>query len=348
MASVSVVIPCYRYGTYLEQCTRSVLDDQPGVDVRVLIIDDASDDGSADAARAIAARDSRVEVIVHAANRGHLATYNEGLLEWADGDYCVLLSADDLLTPGALTRATALLDAHPEVSFAYGHPIHFNPDRPLPPARTEGGWWSIWPGERWLRRRFRAATGCITSPEVVVRTSVHKQVGGYRPDLPATGDMEMWMRLAVHGQVGYLGGVDQAYYRLHASSMSKTTYAASLTDLIHRKLAYDHIVDSYGDRLGRGMAWADVVNKALAKEALWEAGRAYDRRRTDTVDVQQLEDFARSCWPETDQLLGLRTLRVRQRLGPTVMPYLDPLVVTAAVRRARNWWWWRTWARHGV
>ena len=33
MSSVSVVIPCYRYGHFLEQAVRSVLDDQPGVDV---------------------------------------------------------------------------------------------------------------------------------------------------------------------------------------------------------------------------------------------------------------------------------------------------------------------------
>ena len=105
MGSVSVVVPCYNYGLFLEDAITSVLDDQEGVDVRVLIIDDASSDDSAEAARKIAARDPRVEVTVHATNKGHIATYNEGLLEWADGDYCVLLSADDRLTPGALRRA---------------------------------------------------------------------------------------------------------------------------------------------------------------------------------------------------------------------------------------------------
>ena len=98
MASVSVVIPCYNYGHLLDDAVTSVLDDQEGIDVRVLIIDDASHDDSADVARKIADRDPRVEVIVHTANRGHIATYNEGLLEWADGDYSVLMSADDRLT----------------------------------------------------------------------------------------------------------------------------------------------------------------------------------------------------------------------------------------------------------
>ncbi|WP_236654379.1 glycosyltransferase family 2 protein, partial [Streptacidiphilus anmyonensis] len=132
MSSVSVVVPCYKYGHYLEDCVRSVLDEQPGVDVRVLIIDDASPDDSAEAARKLAAQDERIEVRVHETNRGHIATYNEGLLEWADGDYCALLSADDRLVPGALSRAAALLDAHPEAGFCYGRPIHFQHGGPLP------------------------------------------------------------------------------------------------------------------------------------------------------------------------------------------------------------------------
>jgi len=42
MTSVSVVIPCYRYGHFLREAVDSVLEDQEGLDVRVLIIDDAS------------------------------------------------------------------------------------------------------------------------------------------------------------------------------------------------------------------------------------------------------------------------------------------------------------------
>src|SRR3954447_11941846 len=111
MSSVSVVIPCYRYGHFLEAAVNGVLDDQDGVDVRVLIIDDASPDDSAGVAREIASRRPQVEVRVHEVNQGNIATFNEGLLDWADGDYCTLVSADDRATPGSLARAAALLDA---------------------------------------------------------------------------------------------------------------------------------------------------------------------------------------------------------------------------------------------
>ena len=47
--------PCYNYGRFLRECVSSALNDQPGSHVRVLIIDDASQDDSAETARKLAA-----------------------------------------------------------------------------------------------------------------------------------------------------------------------------------------------------------------------------------------------------------------------------------------------------
>ena len=128
MSRVDVIIPCYRYGHFLRGCVESVLS-QEGVDVRVLVLDDASPDHTAEVGEALAREDRRVTFRRHAANRGHIATYNEGLA-WATGDYTLLLSADDLLTPGALGRAVAVLEAHPEVVLAYGREIRTADPRP--------------------------------------------------------------------------------------------------------------------------------------------------------------------------------------------------------------------------
>lgn len=346
MVSVSVVIPCYNYGQYLGEAVSSVLDDQPGLDVRVLVIDDASTDDSAEIARQIAASDPRIEVAVHAVNKGHIATYNEGLLDWADGDYTVLLSADDRLTPGALRRATDLLEAHPNVGFAYGHPLHFEHGAPLPPARTAVRGHSVWHGDWWLKRRFRDTHSCISSPEVVVRTSLQKQVGGYDPQLPHTGDTEMWLRMAAHADVGYVRGVDQAYYRVHGKNM--TNSRTSLVDLRQRRLAYETVLERCADKLPDPDHLSDIVHRRLAWEALWFAARAYDRRRIANTPVEELVAFAFECWPKAGSLPVYRGLQLRQVIGPQVMPYLQPFVVSAVARKAQNWWWWRTWARRGV
>jgi glycosyltransferase involved in cell wall biosynthesis len=346
MSSVSVVIPCYNYGRFLGEAVSSALDDQPGVDVRVLIVDDASPDGSAEVAREIAAADPRVEVHVHATNQGPTATYNKGVVEWADGDYTVLLSADDRLTPGSLGRATKLMEAHPSVAFVYGHPLHFRQGDPLQPARTAVRGWSVWSGRWWLERRFRDGKAVITCPEVVTRTSVQKRVGGYDPRLPHSGDTEMWMRLAAHGDVGYLRGVDQAYYRQHGQNM--TMSRPLLVDLKQRELAYEAVLERCGDKLANRAQLSDAVHRSLSREALWAAARAYDRGRTGQTPVDELIAFAFACWPAAGGMPIYRALQLRQRIGPRAMPYLQPFVVSAVARKAQNWWWWQSWERRGL
>ena len=345
MTSVSVVIPCYRYGHFLEEAVTSVLDDQEGVDVRVLIIDDASPDDSADTAKKIAARDPRVEVVVHETNRGHIATYNEGLLEWADGDYSVMMSADDKLTPGALRRARDLLDAHPEVGFVYGHPLWFWEDKPVPTPRTRLRGWSVWPGQWWLERRLRQGENCITSPEVVVRTSLQKRVGGYDPRLPHSGDQEMWMRLAAHADVGFLRGVDQAFYRVHGRNM-RTTFSA-LMDLRQKRLAFEVSFDLFGERLSDAKGLSDGVHRRLSREALWIAARSYDLGTAEPAVVDELVAFAFDCWPQADRLPIYHTLRARRRIGPEAMPYLRPFVVSPFVKRAHGYVQRRSWKYRG-
>jgi glycosyltransferase involved in cell wall biosynthesis len=314
----------------------SVLDDQQGVDVRVLIIDDASPDDSADVAMKIAARDPRVEVAIHAVNQGNIATFNEGLLEWADGDYCVLMSADDRLTPGALRRARDLLDAYPGVGFVYGYPLWVVNGAPLPTARTRVRGWSVWPGQWWLERRFRQAENPITSPEIVVRTSLQHRVGGYDAELPRAADMEMYMRLAANADVGFIRGVDQAYYRLHGQNMSGAVSA--LMDLRQRRLVFEAVLDRYGDRLPDVKRWSDIVHRKLGREALWAAGRVYDRghmRQTELArrllavganeeeqDVDELVAFALDCWPEVNRLPLCRTLQSRKSIGPRGTYYM--------------------------
>lgn len=345
---MSVVVPCYRYGHFLEQSVGSALHGQDGVDIKVLIIDDASPDDSAERARELAKTDERVQVLVHERNRGHIATYNEGLLDWADGDYCVLLSADDRLVPGALPRAAALLDAHPEVGFCYGHPLRFQDGGALPEARTRGRGWTVWDGQWWLARRFRAGHGCITSPEVMVRTKLQQQVGGYDPGLPHAGDIEMWMRLAAHAGVGYLRGVDQAFYRIHGSNMSTTDFGGQLDDLRQRLAAYEAVLERCGERIADRAELDAAVHRKIARQALRRAGRAYDRGRTGVVPVDELVEFAGNCWPGYRSLPEYRGLAVRRRVGARAMPYLQPLVWSAVAHKGRERLWWYTWRRTGI
>lgn len=292
---VTVVVPCYRYGRYLRGVVGSALD-QPGVAVDVIIVDDASPDDSTKVAQALVAEDSRVTLIQHETNRGHIATYNDGLAA-ATGDYVVLLSADDLLAPGALARATALMEHVSSVSFVYGYSPDFEHDPPTIAHRHE--LWSVWSGRRWLARTCRSGRNLLNPPDVVMRRSVMDAIGGYDASLPHTADLLVWLQAAARGDVGRVNGPDQGYYRVHGENMHLTTFGSTLTDLVERRRAFDLFVEK--DLAGhpdqarlRGLAY-----RALATDSLRWTVHAQDKAIPGARALAQEHlDLARELWPE--------------------------------------------------
>lgn len=178
-ATTTVVIPCYNYARYLPEATASVLA-QPDVTVDVIIVDDCSTDDSAEVAAGLAAADPRIRLLINDVNRGPVETFNRGLAA-ATGEFLVRLDADDLLTPGSLSRAVRLARAFPSVGLVYGHPVHFIDGETRAPARTEATSWTVWPGPRWVQDRCADGHNVITSAEVCMRMSVVRRVGGQQP-----------------------------------------------------------------------------------------------------------------------------------------------------------------------
>jgi glycosyltransferase involved in cell wall biosynthesis len=340
--SVSVIIPCYNYGRYLSECVKSVLDQQ-GVRVDVLIIDDASTDGSAEIVRNVAADDTRIRTICHRANRGHIATYNEGLTQ-ASGDYTVLLSADDRMTPGCLARATALMEECPSVGLTYGFPVDFT-DTHLPPARTVATSWIIWQGHSWVAYCCKTGQNILRSPEAVMRTSVLREIGGYRADLPHAADFELWLRAATVSDIGYVAGTDQAYYRIHANNMHHSSFNV-LADISDRLRSFDTIFNERSGLMKDSASLRDTAHRTLAREALGHAISAYARGVADSEPVDGYAAFALESWPDARSISAWRTLS-RLRKADHRLARRDPsLMMREAIRNLRyslRWWRWR-WA----
>lgn len=328
---VSVVIPCYNYGRYLQQCVDSVTSKQPGIEVDVIIVDDKSTDDSVEIAQAIAQADKRVRLIRHEKNRGHIATYNDGL-DAATGEFVLLLSADDLATPGALTRAAELLAAEPSVGLVYGNSIQFSGDPPE--SRSEGRDWIIWSGVDWLRRRCRSGYNVVASPEVVMRTSVLRAIGGYRADLPHAGDFEMWLRTSAVSDIGFLVGVDQAYYRHHAVNMNRKDFSSGtargqLVDLTQRWQSFEAVFADVGGRLEEGARLLQIARSTMARQALDRINYAYARGFRD-FPAGEFESLACEIQADVGRTRAGRALARRKRLGMTSLP-LHPLWAPKAI-----------------
>jgi len=347
VSTVDVVVPCYNYGHYLSACVQSVLS-QREVHVRVLIIDDCSSDNTAEIGRRWAAVDDRVEFRRHETNRGHIATYNEGLIEWSTGKYVVLLSADDLLAPGALTRAAQIMDADESVGLVYGRAPYFEKETELPRVSNGGEWrYTRWLGAEWLERRCRHGNNVISSPEVVVRGTLQRALGGYRPELPHAGDLEMWLRIAAVSNMAYVLRLPQAFYRVHEASMLRTKYRSTLADLQQRKAAFDTFFASHLEMEGAERLQMSA-NCALAREALWRACRAYDRDRVTEAGASDLVQFAVDAYPAAPFLAEYSALCRRRRLGPLLCSRTQVFAMPAALRRTRKWLLHERWKRQGI
>ena len=336
--SVSVVIPCYNYGHYLPDCLGSALN-QPGVEVEAIVVDDASPDGSGEVAEHLSAADPRVTLIRHSQNKGHITTYNDGL-EAARGEYVVLLSADDLLAPGSLARAAGLLEANPAVGFAYGRAVQFSGEPPTGDAGSLRSW-TIWEGHDWLQMRWRTGRNAIWSPEVMMRASLQRRIGGYRADLPHSADMEMWMRAAAVSDVGHVDGPDQAYYRVHTANMHINSFdgasaRGALVDLQQRRLTFEGLA-----ALAPSPADIEAAHRALAIEALTCASRSINWHQPDVGVVRELVDFAVDVYPDAPRLRLWAPVQRLLTIGPARAKRHPAFVARAAGERtkevARHW-----------
>ncbi len=191
--SVGVVIPTYNSAAAVTAAIESALSQEPAP-AQVVVVDDGSTDGTADALRKYAGRIA----YVRQANRGPAAARNVGLARLATNTV-VFLDADDLLLAGALAHRAALLAhsvvwAHTDgwIEDATGARRLFSAVYPPADGTREGRIFGTL-----LRRNF------ITTDSVIARREVVSGLGGFDETIRGTEDWELWLRLAVRYPLAY-------------------------------------------------------------------------------------------------------------------------------------------------
>jgi glycosyltransferase involved in cell wall biosynthesis len=323
MKSVDVVIPCYNYARFLRSCVTTVLQ-QDGVNVRVLVIDDGSPDNTPEVCRALAVEDSRVSYRRHEPNQGFFPTINEGLFGWASAEYCMLLSADDALAPGALARATTLMNLHPDVGMVYGLGMVLRGEAEPhgAPEASSDYETDILPGSRFLEFCCKVGNP-VPTPAAVLRTALQHKIGPYAPELPHTSDYEMWMRCALHSNIGFIRAV-QGYYRWHGSNMSTAYYADRMRDLREVMHAVEKVVADAGDRVAAPDQLLSLSRRRCAEGALIAAHGCFDVGDKDGVKAYLDLVAEQGC--SLSNFTAGKTLRLKQQLGLGGYRLLKPVV----------------------
>ena len=105
---ISIIIPVYNKISYLEETLSSVCN-QSYPNLEILLIDDASTDGSLELLKKWSLKDPRIKLFPHAKNQGGNKCRNIGI-EKASGEFTLIFDADDLLKVNCLENRLALFE----------------------------------------------------------------------------------------------------------------------------------------------------------------------------------------------------------------------------------------------
>ena len=108
---VSIIIVSFNTSQLLKECLQTLAQEAGDIRYETIIIDNASQDGSAEM---VAQEFPQVKLIRSSVNLGFAAANNLGFAQ-ARGDYVVLLNSDAFLKPQALPRAVAYMRADPTI-----------------------------------------------------------------------------------------------------------------------------------------------------------------------------------------------------------------------------------------
>jgi glycosyltransferase involved in cell wall biosynthesis len=120
----SILIANYNSGTYFDDCFASI-QKQGYTDFEVIIVDDASTDGSYERIQQLIAQDSRFKLYQNSSNQG-VGYTKKRFIDLASGSLCGILDADDFLAPEALEVLIQSHEQHPEASLIYSSTVYFD------------------------------------------------------------------------------------------------------------------------------------------------------------------------------------------------------------------------------
>lgn len=210
---VTVVVPTKNRARLLGRTLASILA-QRGVDLEVVVVDDGSDDGTAD--RVTALGDPRIRVVRNDVSRGVSNARNAGT-EAARTTWVAWCDDDDRWAPDKLRRQLDALSAEPRARWAACSAVVVDENDVVlgvQRARAEGEVL-----EAILVRNFVPGGG---SGVLAERTLV-AAAGGFDPELSLLADWDMWIRLAELAPAVHVDEPLVAYLR-HQQAMSRALH----------------------------------------------------------------------------------------------------------------------------
>ena len=298
---VSVVIPCHNAAAYLEQTLASVLaQSRPAAEV--IVVDDASTDGSVAIARRFAAEHAQVQV-VEEHNGSAPITRNHGAA-LATGDALMFLDADDLLGPIALAALHEALTRSP-TGFAacpWFRIERHDGEWMRRPASCEPRREGQHPLDAWLRGWYHPPCSVLWSRQAF------QTIGGWDETLIVNQDGDLVMRALASGLPLTLTAEGEALYRrlpegeASVSGRRRTPEGLACSAEVVRRIAETlerrNILDEHRGSLAVAFDRLAAAARGVAPEVAAQC--LADRRRYGDAGfprvIRQAEAGARTSW----------------------------------------------------
>lgn len=216
---VSVVIPCFNYGCYVERAVRSAWA-QDFKQFELIAVDDGSTDDSLAVLRRLEAESPVPMRVLQGQHRGVAAAMNLGL-EAARGQWLSILHADDYYREDKLSKQLALAD-DPNVTLVHSEYVSVDEDdrrigydssNDLPPARGDA------------LRELLELRADVRSMTMLMRTETLRAAGGY-DEACSVEDWQSILRLAKRGLVAHVPE-PLVYRRVHGASLSFSAFRSA-------------------------------------------------------------------------------------------------------------------------
>lgn len=116
---VSIVIPCYNHGAYIQEAIDSITVDKIAYPIEIIIVDDGSSDNATHAK--LEALQTAGYHVIFQKNGGPASARNTGVAN-AKGQYILPLDADNKISPDYINKAMPLL-LKEDIDIVYARPI---------------------------------------------------------------------------------------------------------------------------------------------------------------------------------------------------------------------------------
>jgi len=327
---VSICIPSYNNGSLIGSAIRSAVD-QTFEDIEIIVVDNHSTDDSESVVKSFS--DERIRFSKNSENIGMTRNWNR-CISMASGEFICLLCADDMYLSKFVERTVSMLETRSSIGFVHcayetinkrgetlGEPSALGSDA------IENGLAFF---ERIMHGNFVLVSGTM------FRRDCFEELGLFDEDLEYAPDWEMFARISLHYEVGYVSQ-PLVCYRVHAGNFTKSLMQSNrlihegfktIDKIVHDvasaphtfskevdplSLRSDYVMRVMGVRLN--CSGSKAMRRSIAEEVFKDRKKVLDLRLTVTFAMSYLGTNTALVSLYPSQLANSMLARISSKVG---------------------------------